>query len=152
MLLVLIVIFGALCVGGCIVLKKDDESWTGWGMTTIGGGGAIISIIALLCICVTLTLLKPIDAKISMYEEENTKIEQQIAVAIENYQRHEYETFISVSPDDSITLIALYPDLKSDQLVQSLIDVYIKNNMEIKTLREKELNGSIYRWWLYFGA
>ena len=87
-----------------------------------------------------------------MYQEENSKIEEQIAETVKQYQQHETDIFTEVTPDSSITLVALYPELKSDTLVQSQIEVYVNNNEKVKSLKESKINGSIYRWWLYFGG
>ena len=92
-----------------------------------------------------------IDKKIAMYEEENTKIEQQIADVVKQYQEHESVIFTKVAPEGAMTLVTLYPELKSDTLVQSQIEVYIENNKSIKELKSMTINASFYRWWLYFG-
>ena len=84
-------------------------------------------------------------------KEENAKIEQQIADTVKQYQEYETGIFTEVSPEDSITLVALYPELKSDTLVQSQIEVYVENNKAIKELKSSAINASVYRWWLYFG-
>ena len=52
---------------------------------------------------------------------------------------------------NAMTLVALYPELKSDILVQSQIKVYVDNNKQIKELKSMAINASILRWWLYFG-
>lgn len=92
-----------------------------------------------------------IDQKIALYEEENAKIEQQIAATVKQYQEYESGIFTDVAPESSITLVALYPELKSDTLVQSQIEVYVENNNTIKELKSTAINASVYRWWLYFG-
>ena len=43
-----------------------------------------------------------------------------------------------------------YPELKSDALVQEQIDLYIKNNSEIKQLRLDKTNKYKYELWLFF--
>ena len=58
---------------------------------------------------------------------------------------------IEVKPENYITLVSLYPELKADALVSKQIEIYISNNEKIKELKEFKINGSIYRWWLYFG-
>ena len=87
-----------------------------------------------------------------MYQEENSKIEQQIADIVEQYQKYETDIFMDVAPDTAVTLVALYPELKSDTLVQSQIEVYTENNKIIKSLRDQQIKGDVYRWWLYFGG
>lgn len=51
-----------------------------------------------------------------------------------------------------MTLITLYPELKSDKLVQKQINIYVDNNKKIKILKEKQINGKVLKWWLYFGG
>lgn len=121
------------------------------GFAILGGLMDFISIIFIIAMAINIVDLMPIDAKIEMHEEENQRIEQQIAEAIDNYQSHEKEVFAATAPDSAITLISLYPELKSDQLIQSQIDTYVKNNSRIRELKNKKLNSGVYRWWLYFG-
>lgn len=86
-----------------------------------------------------------------MYETENTKIEQQIVDVVKQYREYESGIFTEVAPEGAMTLVTLYPELKSDALVQSQIEVYIENNKSIKELKSMTINASFYRWWLYFG-
>lgn len=95
--------------------------------------------------------LSVIDERIAMYQEENQTIEEQISVAIKNYQDHEADIFGDLKPESAITLITNYPELKSDRLVQGQLEVYVENNAEIKELREAKIMGRVYRWWGYFG-
>ena len=101
---------------------------------------------------VNVSELSVIDSKITMYQEENTKIEQQVANVVAQYQQYETKTFTTIAPENSMTLITLYPELKSDKLVQKQINVYVENNKKIKSLKEKQINGKVLRWWLYFGG
>ena len=107
----------------------------------------IVTIVLLVCVLNRVN----IDKKIAIYEEENTKIEQQIADTVKQYQEYETGIFTEVAPESSITLVALYPELKSDTLVQSQIKVYVDNNKTIKELKSSAINAPVYRWWLYFG-
>ena len=111
-----------------------------------------IEIIAAVFLTITVTNLSVIDDRIAMYQEENSKIEQQIADVVEQYQKYETDIFINVAPDTAVTLVALYPELKSDTLVQSQIEVYTENNKTIKSLRDQQIKGNVSRWWLYFGG
>lgn len=92
-----------------------------------------------------------VDKKIEMYQEENTIIEQQINDLVTNYMEYEQDTFKDFKSESSITLVSLYPELKSDELVQAQIDAYIENNNKIKELKEAAIDLSIMKWWLYFG-
>lgn len=93
-----------------------------------------------------------VDSKIAMYQDENAKIETQIAEAVERHMQHETDVFTSVKPESSMTLVAMYPELKSDKLVESQINTYVWNNNKIKELKEQKINAKTARWWLYFGG
>ena len=100
---------------------------------------------------VSISKLPVLDAQIAMYQDENENIETQIGDMVKQYQEYETEIFTEVKPESSIALVSLYPELKSDVLVQEQIKIHTANNQKIKELKEKKINGSIYRWWLYFG-
>ena len=111
-----------------------------------------IGVVAAVFLTITVANLSVIDDRIAMYQEENSKIEQQIADIVEQYQKYETDIFMDVAPDTAVTLVALYPELKSDTLVQSQIEVYTENNRMIKSLRDQQIKGNVPRWWLYFGG
>lgn len=92
-----------------------------------------------------------IEQKIAMYEEENTRIEQQTYDLICQYMEFESSTFENITPESSVTLINLYPELKSSELVSKQMDIYVENNAHIKELKEEQLNATVHKWWLYFG-
>ena len=150
MILVILGVFLALAIGsiifGCVV---DDDM--GFGSFIITGLGFVVTLVITIFLTIGVSNLSVIDEKIAMYQEENTKIEEQIAETVKQYQEYETEIFTEVKPESSITLVALYPDLKSDTLVQAQLAVYIENNKQIKDLKEKQISGSVKRWWLYFG-
>ena len=153
-MIIVILAFGILTIIlGVILYDKLDSGKDEIGtMFQIAGMVAtiistIVAIVLLICVLNRVNIEK----KIALYEEENAKIEQQIADTVKQYQEYETGIFTEVSPEDSITLVALYPELKSDTLVQSQIEVYVENNKAIKELKSSAINASVYRWWLYFG-
>ena len=91
------------------------------------------------------------EEKIAMYQEENSKIESQINELVEKYMDYESETLSEFKSESSITLVSLYPELKSDTLVQTQITTYTENNNIIKELKEMLIDRSVYKWMLYFG-
>lgn len=118
--------------------------------------GTILSIITFICIISSayeVSKLFIIDQKIEMYQEENDKIEKQIDVLVTNYMEYESKTYkeFKNETEDSITMVSLYPELKSDTLIQEQIKIYTTNNEKIKELKENKINGSVNKWWLYFG-
>lgn len=95
---------------------------------------------------------RTIDEKILMYQEENTKIEKQIDTLVSNYMNYESNTYEKFKSESSITLVSMYPELKSDKLVEEQISVYEENNKKIRELKEDKINLKVKRWWLYFGG
>ena len=153
MILVILVIGILTIILGVILYDKLDlgKDEIGTVFQIIGTVATIISTIVTIVLLVCVLNRVNIDKKIAIYEEENTKIEQQIADTVKQYQEYETGIFTEVAPESSITLVALYPELKSDTLVQSQIEVYVENNKTIKELKSSAINAPVYRWWLYFG-
>ena len=92
-----------------------------------------------------------IDRKITMYQEQNNAIEESIDATVKNYMDYESGIYENLKDEDGINLISLFPELKSDILVQKQIEVYISNNDKIKSLNEEKIDVSKARWNLYFG-
>jgi hypothetical protein len=115
----------------------------------IVGGIALITTIVLICVNGS---NYGIDQKIELYESENQQIEEDIAVLVNEYMKHEENIFVECAPDSSISLIALYPELKSNLLVEKQIEIYVANTEEIKQLKSQRISASIIKWWLYFGG
>ena len=153
MILVILVIGILMVTLGIVLYDKLDygKDKIGEIFQIIGTVVTIISTIVTIVLLVCVLNRVNIDKKIAIYEEENTKIEQQIADTVKQYQEYETGIFTEVAPESSITLVALYPELKSDTLVQSQIEVYVENNKTIKELKSSAINAPVYRWWLYFG-
>jgi Zn ribbon nucleic-acid-binding protein len=146
----------AICIGlfvlGFILYEYTRMDEGCFVISAVGGTIGVIALIAafiLGCCCVDCAT---VDDRIVMYQEENARIEEQIADIVTQYQQYEKDVFTSVTPDSAMTLVSLYPELKSDSLVASQIEVYIENNKTIKTLKEQSINAKVYRWWMYFGS
>lgn len=92
-----------------------------------------------------------IERKIAMYQEENSAIEESIDITVKSYMDFETSTYIELKDKDAINLVSLFPELKSDTLVQRQIDVYVTNNKKIKELKEAQIDLSKAKWKLYFG-
>lgn len=153
MILVILAVAIILTVVGAIIFEKSiDFEFLGCCVLTAGIVSLVISgivTIVLVC-CVSDSFV--IDQKIEMYEEENARIESQLAETVAQYQRYEKEIFTEVSPESSVQLVSMYPELKADTLVQKQIETYVANNNTIKELKAEKICGKIYRWWLYFGG
>ena len=152
----ILLIFGIcilMIVGGFILDKKTGaDSDLCFGISGIGMVVGFFALVGLIIVGVNVKSLSVIDDRIVMYEEENARIEQQIADVVEQYQKYETDIFREVAPESAVTMVSLYPELKSDSLVQAQIEVYTENNKTIRDLRDKQIKGNVYRWWLYFGG
>ena len=105
----------------------------------------VVSMILGLILCAFYTSSGSIvDKKITMYEEENIKIENSIDIIVKEYQEYETEMY------DTMTAAMLFPELTSNTLVQKQIEIYVNNNQEIKVLKVNKLNHDLYGWWLFF--
>lgn len=153
MIFVILALGILMVICGVSLYCKLEPGKDGIGVTfqIIGGVVIIFSIIAFISLLGCVLDRVGIDKKIALYEEENTRIEQQIIDVVKQYQEYESGIFKDVAPEGAMTLVAPYPELKSDTLVQSQIEVYIENNKAIKELKSMAVNASFYRWWLYFG-
>lgn len=153
-MIIVIIVLGILIFVGGTALCSDysgAKETAGYAFQLIGCLISIFATIALVALLVFVINRVGIDKKIAIYQEENAKIEQQIADAVKQYQEYETGIFTEVAPESSIALVTLYPELKSDTLVQSQIEVYVENNEAIKELKSKAINAPVARWWLYFG-
>ena len=151
----ILLIFGIcilLFIGGLVLEKLDFDYDLSSAIGAIGTIVGFFTLIGLIVVGVNVKSLSVIDDRIAMYEEENTRIEQQIADIVEQYQKYETDIFREVAPESAVTMVSLYPELKSDSLVQAQIEVYTKNNKTIRDLKDKQIKGNVYRWWLYFGG
>ena len=157
MLTVLLVIGIGLLILGIVFGCKDD--WDSGRCVAYVGIGTVVSIIcAIVMIFVVNDVItySQMDERIAIYQEENIRIEEQVKTTVEAYQEYEKEIFGNIdldkiSGEKLILLTSIYPELKSDTLVQELISVYTENNNQIKELKTKKLDYKVSCWWLYFG-
>lgn len=157
MFIVLTIVFLALgiamilwnCFGNCY---SDDAPW--WGRGIVG----VLS----LCVCIgcfiALMVFIPkvanenlYDVRIEIVEEHNAQLEEQICSAVEKYLEHEENVYEKLDVTTAIGLFSAYPNLKSNELVQSLIDTYRANTDEIKTLKMDKANLAVIKFLVYFG-
>lgn len=149
MILVILAILLIWCVISWFIDGYGD--WGGIFGMFFGTIPLAVCIVAVISLAVQVSNLSVINEKIAMYEQENTKIEQQIETAVTAYQQHEKDVFTEVKPDSYMQLVSIYPELKSDTLVKEQIKTYQSNNKKIKELKVTAINGNVKRWWLYFG-
>jgi len=144
----LILIFFLFLILAFWIAEKIDEDFAS--VVVFFDIGVLIAIV-IVSICLFNCTYR-IDEEIKVYEEENAVIEKKLENAVELYMQYEKEIMISVAPDtDTISLISLYPDLKSDKLVESEMEAYIQNNNKIKELKAERTKKSTYKFLLFFG-
>lgn len=144
MIWVIMGVFIGLCVFSVVNYEEILEIFS--------VSGIVISAVAAILLIAFVVNDRTIDGKIEMYTEENTKIETSISEVVKQYMKFESDTLIELKSDSVINLVSLYPELKSDELVKTQIEVYQANNEKIKELREEKININNYKWWLYFGG
>ena len=137
-----------------LILSILFMMWLCYVCDELGGFAIIFPAVCLFFLIGNITKIvdgRIIDDQIALYTEENAKIETAIDELVTEYMEFESNTFIELKNDSSITLVSLYPELKSDELVKAQIETYQANNSEIKRLKEKKLKITTYKWWVYFG-
>lgn len=155
MLSLMLIIFVAI-VGISVYFKFKVNDWATKQYLEIpmvlGSVLAVFVLVAMLFNFAEIINARDIKKQIIMYQEENQVIEQQMAIMVESYMKYEGETFDKFKVEDSMMLISLYPELKSDQLVVQQMKVHADNNTCIKELKAKLIDIDSFRWWLYFGG
>ncbi len=155
MILVLLAVFAIALVISCRKVSRNDlkepvELWAGG--VIISAIGVFICVIGAIALFEKVTDGRLLQAKIDMYETENQKIEQDISDLVNQYMAHEGDVVDKVSNESSLTLVNLYPDLKSSDLVKQEIEIHTKNSAKIKKLKEQQIDTQNYKLWLYFGG
>ena len=158
MLLVIFVIGLALLFWGLHLYhaRKNGDDEPGIIRSIIGGITALVSIIGALVMFIEINNIDRIDGlRLAYLRENNIEIEERVQKAIADYQAYEKETYADHKPtigSDITVAVSMYPQLKSDTMVQALLETYINNNAEI---RQITLNGILARpnksYWLCFG-
>ena len=148
MIIVLIVISIIIIAIGLIIVDSDDGI-----IASVGTVAFLIELVALIYLLAKIIGLRVIDEKIELYQTQNEEIENKVEVVVKQYMEHENKTFKGLKTDESyITLVTLYPELKSDKLIEQEINLYEENNKKILELKEQKINEKVYKWWLYFGG
>lgn len=151
MFLLLFVIFLIVStVFGIIAYNTAEDVFESLGVISI-----IITVIFAICVSYNMFSVlgsRTLPEKIAMYEEENKKIEDDIAIMVKEYMQYEGDTFKDVTSESAITLVNLYPELKSSELVTQQISIHTENNKKIKELKESLIEAKNAKYLLYFGG
>lgn len=144
------IIFSLVIIVIGMVIDYNHEELTGL-FYFIGGMGLLINCVTLVITIFQVSNGMVIDKKINMYSEENTKIEEQIQAIVSDYKDYESSTLEKFANESPTVLISLFPELKTNDLVNKQMDIYLANNNKIKELKESQINVKVSKWWLYFG-
>lgn len=154
----MLIIFLILCLG-LIVLgflfahkHRDYENGGTIGCWIPGFMGLFATIIVSVVMIANLVNCRVINQKIEVLTENNVQIEEKLYATLQAYCEHENKTLVDISPDNPEIILLIYPELKADQLFESYILTLKSNNADIRDLKIKKVNESIYKWWLYFGG
>lgn len=115
------------------------------------GFGLMIKLVIMAVLLGKIVNGRVIDDKIKLIENQNKEIEEKVELTVKEYMNFEKETLSEFKSDSYIQLANLYPDLKSNGLVQNQIKLYQANNKSIIKLKQEKLEISNYKWWVYFG-
>lgn len=140
-----------VCVKWGEKLYNRDLEWVYYILNTVGIFVLSLSLLATLYVGISYTGHMTIDDKIGLYKQENANIESQVSAIVSEYMDFETETFVQLKNESPIVLVNLYPELKSDALVEKQIALYMENSRTIKSLECERLEYRIYAWWLFFG-
>lgn len=151
MIIVLLGICILIAVAGMIMSHGYIWEDVGHVLTAAGFIAGVICFIVMILFGMAVSKHGVVDDKIAMYLEENAKIEEQVNILVDEYMDHETEIYSNAKTTSPVVLAQLYPEIKSNDLIGSQIDIYVANNEQIKALKLQKINGSVYRWWLYFG-
>lgn len=139
-----------VCLKWGDALARQDREWVYRTLNYVGGGVLIISLLSAIGVGTVYAPHITIDERIEMYREENAQIEHQISVVVNNYMEYEVDTFEKFKDEDCVTLVTLFPELKTNELVAKQIEIYVENNKIIKSLEYEKTQYKVYAWWLFF--
>ena len=121
MLIICLLISIGIIFLGWIMYEYWDMDFAS--MFVVAGGicGIICAIFAYIVLSISLSSINVIPDKITILQEQNTKIETQIDAIAEQYMDYESETYKGMTPDNAELFAVLYPQLASNETVKKQI-------------------------------
>jgi hypothetical protein len=126
----------------------EDVFYTINVITGIASAVALIVVIILFC---TVVKTSGVSEKIKLYQSENEQIENTVYTMVKEYMEYEKKTYKEFDKEQAMSYVSLYPDLKSNELVEKQVEVYTANKKKLNGLKEKQIDREVMKWWLYFG-
>ena len=138
-----LVIVGTLIILAGIFISEriyDIDGFLAFLGSIVGGAVLIIGILVIVFNSASIIKGRTYEQKITMYQEENKKIESQVDVVVQKYMAHEDSTFKTAKNESAMTLV-----------VKEQIKIFNNNNAKIKELKEDQIDVTTARFWVYFG-
>lgn len=158
MLLWMLIIGLIVYVITCKIYKKQNKHFNDENrhvealdiISFIGVLSAVIGGIFTFFLCLQIINMNKDLATLHTYKEQNSEIEETIKETVEHYMNYEQQTFMTLKPKEAIQYVSLYPELKSNTLVEKQIELYIKNNELIKSLEIKKDKVKYYKKLIFY--
>ena len=156
MLIIIISICVALLFLACFIGDRVDEDSLVFKFCV--GSVAVSGAIGIICLLMTVVSIgkvvgsSAIDEQINLYEDANVQIEEHINSAVDEYKAYENDTLEKFDGSNGTEIISVYPELKTNELIQEQMDIYYQNQTTILELKSEKIGMKPWKWWLYFGG
>lgn len=156
----LFIFFGiavAAVVVGLVLATKFDGGLDGAG-GIIAGIGAPLVLIWFIAILIVVGRYNAIRStalnKINVYQEQNEVCLAQLEPLVNRYVTFEKDVITNVAPSSEKLLLlnSAYPELKSDQFVQTQITTVLDNQAKIRDYKLSLASLDSYKLWIFMGG
>lgn len=156
----LFIFFGiavAAVIIGIIIASKVDGSLDGIG-GIIAGLGAVFAVIWFVALMICVGKYNSVRTtalnKIAVYQEQNEVCLAQLEPLVNKYVTFEKDVVTRVAPssENLLLLNSAYPELKSDQFVQTQITTILNNQAKIRDYKLALANLDSYKLWIFMGG
>lgn len=156
----LFIFFGiavATVIIGIIIASKIDGSLDGIG-GIIAGLGAVFAVIWFIVLLIVVGRYNATRStalnKIAVYQEQNDVCLAQLEPLVDKYVTFEKDVVTSVAPSSEKLLLlnSAYPELKSDQFVQTQITTILNNQAKIRDYKLALASLDSYKLWIFMGG
>lgn len=124
-------------------------------------GSFFLIIMAICCIIGFITIIfcifdiskeSDVNNQLEKYQNENAKIQSEMDKVVETYMEYKKDELGDLKIEgNNIYFVNMFPELKSDELIQKQIQIYMDNSQSIKDLEVRKNEISESKWLLYFG-
>lgn len=86
-----------------------------------------------------------VEKKIMLYEDQNKTIDKEMQEIVSSTYDKEIDTMKSLKTGSASSLVMIFPKLKSINLVNKQMDIYMSNKDKINKLRERYIDMEKYK-------